>query len=480
MIWRIAHRELAGNLLTLRFPLAAGLIVGLFLVNALVFVGADYRERTGAYAKQVAQAQEELRKRAGHLNELAIKGPGLLYKRPSPLTFVAGGHESALPIAVDASSRGGYGRASKNFRYNWTDPWALTYPYQLYKSNTLLRAFLEIDWAFIIGVVVSFVSIAFTYDAVCGEREAGTLRLTLSAPVPRDVVLLGKWAGAFLSVALPMVLGMALSLLVVLLSGQVELDADACVRVGLIGVFSLVYVALFVSVGLFVSARCRWSATGLLALLFVWVISVVLVPNTLGSVASGLEKIPSGNAFESQRGTAISERTRPAGLYDASPSESPPRREALERWARYLSDGVAIFTRITDAHLDSQFRQIEKARMLMRLSPAAVYQYAAEALAGTGFGRHRAFIEAARRHRDQVAEFIKAADRRDPESPHVYLVKEGLSSKPVNVQDIPPFVDRVSLGGAVVQMSLDAVILLTLCVLFFACAYFSFLRYDPR
>ena len=480
MIWRIAQRELAGNLLTLRFPLAAGLIVGLFLVNTLVFVGTDYRERKAAYAKQVAQAQERLRRSASNLNKLAVEGPGMLYKRPSPLSFAAGGNEKALPIAVDASRRGGWGWADQKFSYNWTDPWALKYPYQSSRSNTLLRVFLEIDWAFIIGVVVSFVAVAFTYDAVCGEREAGTLRLTLSAPVPRDVVLLGKWIGAFLSVALPTVLGMALSLLIVLLSGQVELSAEEWARTGLIGMFSLVYVALFVSLGLFVSARCRRSATGLLTLLFIWVVFVVLVPNTLGSVAAGLAKIPSGKVFNQQVKLAVEERTRPGGLYDASPSEAQPKREALDRWARYLNDGVDIFSRMADGHLDDQFRQVERARTLMRVSPVAVYQYVVEALAGTGFGRHRAFIEEARRYRDQISDFIKAADRRDPESPHIYLVKEGLSNRPVSVQEIPPFVDRVDLGGAVAQMALDAVILLTLCVLFFACAYFAFLRYDPR
>jgi hypothetical protein len=99
---------------------------------------------------------------------------------------------------------------------------------------------------------------------------------------------------------------------------------------------------------------------------------------------------------------------------------------------------------------------------------------------GTGFARHRAFIQATRRYREQFIAFIKTADRGDPVSPHIYLVKEGLSSRPVDVQEIPPFMDRVSLGGAVVQMSLDAVVLLALCVLFFAGAYVSFLKYDVR
>ena len=480
MVWRIAQRELTGNLLTLRFPLGAALIVGLFTVNATVFVGSDYRERTGAYAKQVGETRKELRKRAEQLNKLAVRGPGTLYKQPSPLSFAASGREKALPMAVDASYRGNYGRSSKDFRYRWRGPWALSYSYRLHRANALLKAFLEVDWAFVVGVVVSFVAVLFTYDAVCGEREDGTLQLMLSTPVPRDTVLLGKSIGAFLSVAVPTVLGMVLSLLVVLLSGQVELGGDAWGRIGLMGGFSLVYIALFTWLGLFVSARCRRTATSLLTLLFIWVVAVVLVPNTLGSVAAELEQIPSGKVFNQQRRQAIRERHKPDGLLDASPSEIPPKREALERWARYLNDEVAIHTRMTDGHLDDQFRQVEKARMLMRVSPAAVYQYAMEALAGTGFARHRTFVQEARRYRSRFVAFVKQTDRKDPKSPHVYLVKEGLSNKPVNVQNIPPFIDRETLGTAIAQVALDATILLALCILLFACAYFSFLRYDAR
>ena len=480
MLWHIARRELADNLLTLRFPLAAALIIALFGVNALVFVGADSREQTSDYARRTGRAQEELKKRAASLNELAVKGPGRLHKRPSPLVFIAQGHNKKLPVSVNANARGGYGWGSKNFRYNWQGPWALRYPYQLRQTNALLKTFLEIDWAFTVGIVISFVTILFTYNTVCGEREDGTLRLTLSYPVPRDTLLLGKSLGAFLSVAVPTALGMVLSLLVILLSGRVVLDADAWTRIALVILFSVLYIALFVWLGVFISARCQRAATSLLALLFLWVMLVVLIPNTLGSVASELADIPSGKTFNQHLRQAIDEQPKPDGLYDASPSENPPKPEALDRWSKYLGNDKATFTRLTDAHLDDQFRQVDRTRTLMRISPAAVYQYVLESLSGTGFARHRAFVRAARQYRSRFIEFIKNTDRQDPGSPHVYPVKEGLSSKPVDVQNIPPFIDPVSLSHAVHQLALDAAILLILAILLFTCAYFSFLRYDPR
>jgi ABC-type transport system involved in multi-copper enzyme maturation permease subunit len=61
------------------------------------------------------------------------------------------------------------------------------------------------DWFLIVGVVMSLLALVFSYDAICGEREDGTLRLAISYPVSRSVLLLGKWTGGFLSLLLPFV-----------------------------------------------------------------------------------------------------------------------------------------------------------------------------------------------------------------------------------------------------------------------------------
>lgn len=125
-------------------------------------------------------------------------------------------------------------------------------------------------------------------------------------------------------------------------------------------------------------------------------------------------------------------------------------------------------------------RQARLARTFCSFSPAAVYADAAAVLAGTGFERHRAFVQAARRYRERFVAFVREKGREDRDSPHVYLVKEGLSARPVDSGEIPPFIDRASLAAALSDIAPDAGILLGLCVLLFACAYVSFLCYDPR
>ena len=54
-----------------------------------------------------------------------------------------------------------------------------------YSNNPIFAVFRLLDLNFIFLVVISLFAILFTYDAINGEREAGTLRLTFANAVPR-------------------------------------------------------------------------------------------------------------------------------------------------------------------------------------------------------------------------------------------------------------------------------------------------------
>ncbi len=64
--------------------------------------------------------------------------------------------------------------------------------------NFLLSRFSDIDWVFVISLFLSFVTLVLSYDRICGEREAGTLRLMLAGPIPRYKILFGKYVGVML------------------------------------------------------------------------------------------------------------------------------------------------------------------------------------------------------------------------------------------------------------------------------------------
>ena len=99
-----------------------------------------------------------------------------------------------------------------------------------------------------------------------------------------------------------------------------------------------------------------------------------------------------------------------------------------------------------------------------------------KALAGTGFPRHKQFVQAARGYRDGYIRFIREWDAADPSSAHVWYIKEGLSKKPVRSDEVPHFEGAADVSVAVRTALFDTSLLITLAVVCFMMSYVAFLR----
>ena len=71
---------------------------------------------------------------------------------------------------------------------------------------------------------------------------------------------------------------------------------------------------------------------------------------------------------------------------------------------------------------------------------------------------------------------IQAEDRGDPESLHIYPVKEGLSQKPVDPSTVPTFEEQIFYRSVLTQVML----LILFNLLFFIIALVSFLKSDLK
>ena len=78
-----------------------------------------------------------------------------------------------------------------------------------------------------------------------------------------------------------------MNLLVISTASDVQLRSDAWSRLGVIFFIAILYLCLFIALGLLVSSRVRQSAASLVILLLIWVTFVVFTPGTLASIASG-------------------------------------------------------------------------------------------------------------------------------------------------------------------------------------------------
>ena len=105
------------------------------------------------------------------------------------------------------------------------------------KASQLLET-QAIDWVFIFGVLLSLMALLFTFDAFIGEKERGTLKLVMAQSLPRHTLLLGKFLGAMLALAIVLSLSIVVNLLIVLALSKVNLGL---VEAGAIGGLWVVY-----------------------------------------------------------------------------------------------------------------------------------------------------------------------------------------------------------------------------------------------
>lgn len=478
MILNIAKRELYDNMMSLRFALALLLMLTVMVANAVVSLG-KYNEQMGDYRRSVADELKEMKLHAENLPTLVLYGPGELHKLPSALSFCANGGEAFLSKDTDGRP---LERWWGDYPARFNGIWRMTYP----QSNPNLWNFLpdstQMDWAFLIGVVLSFAAILFTFDAISGERARGTLRLTLANSVPRHVVLGGKFLGALISIGLPFLMAVLVNLFLLYTSGSFRLDTSDWARLGAIVVIGFIYIAIFIALGLLVSSRARQSSSSLMVLTLIWVVWVILIPNTVGLVARSLKPAMTSDEFRQRREELYQQVTQKyldRGLLDAEfdPREIPPAKITL-LWGEYHLEESLGDERLLEEHLREQLDQVVFARSLTRLSPTAVVQYAIESLAGTGFSRHLQFLSQVKIYVSEFRDFLVEVDKADPESPHALFFRYAISWKPVPFDAIPKFEDRYSFGESLNDATVDTLLLVLVFVVLYAALFLSFLRAD--
>jgi len=474
MIRHIIGKEILENLLSLRFILAMLLSITLFAVGSMVFVHR-HRQESQDYWRHTNENLAELSGQAEQLHKLAFCRQKL-WKKPKALALCASGGEKYLPPFFVA------------------DAFSIDLRDLEIQGNFLLPTFRDVDWIFIIATLFSFVAVSFTYDAFSGEKQAGTLRLILSQSVARHTVFLGKFAGALISLGMPLLTGLLISLIVVMVSGVATIAAPQWWGILAIVVLSVLYLSLFALAGLFVSSRTAHPAAGIVILLCVWVVLVLLIPSLGRILSDTYYKSPSLTEFR-QRVVATKQQVLAdleAGKFGKNAFESHPDRNhpstnppAAARFWNAFSESVA---RVYEDQHNRMLAQARAGRRIAGVSPVVIYQRAAETLAGTGVERYASLYQQIRRYQDALKTFVLDKDAEDPNSLHLlfnfaYAVQhwETISKRPVDFSTVPKFEERQTTWGESGQRVIWDVGLLALFnLVFFAAAFVSFLRYDVR
>ena len=214
-------------------------------------------------------------------------------------------------------------------------------------------------------------------------------------------------------------------------------------------------------------------------LLLTWVFLAFVFPSLLGIFVGNLNPIPSVDEISMRRRAQLDQIE---DQWQREPEKKLRKSPAIERpavarlWAEYFTEISDTETQIADGHIDQQLQQVQLARDLTQISPIATFQYAMEGLANTSIVGYMNFVKQARRYRQTFIDFVKTEDQGDPESLHIYPVKEGLSQKPVDPDAVPVFSEQISYRSVLSQVGL----LVLFNLLFFIMAQVSFLMSEIK
>ncbi len=473
-MWHITKREIYDNLNSLRFALTTILLLALMVTNAVKHL-REHPKRVQAYRDAVTESSDRLTNHADDdLFKLAQYGPGNFYKKPSPLHFCANGGESILPDTIKVSDPPVFATDGEG-NITLQGVWSLSYPDANLQNKNVGPKVSQVDWAFIIGSILSLIALWFTFDAFSGERERGTLRLMLANSIPRHTVLIGKFLGALLSISIPFALAVLVNLLLISTASTVHLTTEAWGRLGIIFCLALLYTSLFVALGLLVSARVQQSAVSLMVLLLMWVTLVVFMPSTLASIASSFSPATSFDEYWKQRNPVEED------LWDKYDEWLWSRKlddKTLRGKSAFFTENAERWERRDEERLRYRSSQVYRARAITSISPATLLQHLMEGFAGTGFERHLQFVDNTQRYARQLREFVADTDRADPESLHILGVREGISQKPIHPESVPKFEDTLNLSKDFNTAAMELLLLTLFVLVLLSGAYLAFVRVE--
>lgn len=403
----IIRREFLDHVQSLQFVVLLVLSLILFAGNGLIFV-KSYADRTDAYQKKLA-----------FMNNWKSTVRLQLYRRPNPLVFIAEGGDNERPSEYYLLPKGTLSAGSLNLR-----------GFKLPRVPTL-------DWAFIIGVLFSLYGILLGYNAISGEKEQGTLRLVLSNPLGRVKLLTSKYLSILLTLLVPLLAGAFISLILVAAYLPQVLILANISKAALVFLLALAYISLFVLLSLLFSAFLARSTLVLLALLAVWVAFAVVIPGCsailVEKLSSAPREIQTARMLEPTIQKEVGARITEIGK-KAERGEFKTEDEVRAAADQVFEDGGAKVNQFLEKFRRTQRQRLETVRNLSRLSPAGLFQYAAESLVQSGPGGEDQFLR-------QVQEYSRAYD--------AYILKKlGRVLQGSNIS----FGDEVTFKGKVIRL----------------------------
>ncbi|MFC1726222.1 ABC transporter permease subunit [candidate division KSB1 bacterium] len=475
MLLDIIKKELLDNITSPKFYITYLLCFVLIIIAFITGIN-DYKSDLKEYNAGVSLNRETIDNATLESFPTSIS----IFKRPAVLSAIVRGIEGNLGRVTNVAG---------------LTPVSTEFQKPKFTTNPIFSIFGPLDLDFIVRIVMSLFVILFTYDAISGEKERGTLKLIMSNKVPRDILILGKSIGSFLSILVPFFIPFLIGIIIFSLYPDISITGDNWIRILLLLVSYLLYLLMFFTLGLMVSCKTNRSSVSFLVLLFIWVIFVTVIPKSSVMISRQLYSIPSSHEITYQKSEVRKEAFRNYQNKAMNYSKENPikegesREEYMDRFMKNYQDQLEITNKEIERknkQIDEEYESKKKYQRLLamyisRISPASTLRYSSMNIAQTGIESHERLVNSVNSFQVPFSKYVTSRFYENQKQRIANMNNPDKNTAKLDLSDIPRFeYKEESVTESLSNIVLDFGILIFYSILFFVLSYLSFMKYDVR
>ena len=473
MLITLIQKEIMHHILSVRF-IALLLMCALLIPLTLSISYRKHRQSLTDYQESVNRSRSEAK-----INPPNAQDPDVevskLFLKPMPLSVFANGLEEVLPTHLGMTRNG--------IRPGST---ALAQAPLAYVLGNL-------DFLFIVGTVFSLLALLFTFDAVAGEREAGTLRINLSNPVPRDVFLWSKLIGGYVVFVLPFLVSLLLGLLLIVWQGFPLGEFKIVMPVLALTLVALLYIAVFFAIGVVISTYLDTSKTALIVAFTFWVFAVLIAPRGAFVIAKlvaptrtqqtvYMEKTALRNNLAKEKQEKLNKKI--FENFGTNLAITPEMQKRLDKIRKPINEESRLkfqnqANKIDNGYQREKDRQEHIGEMLSRLVPTSSLIYSAINLTQTGKLKRDLYFQTGERYYKQLDDSYFSGISDDVMAQVIQIMERQRN----NISDSdeippPPPLTESALWDTLRRSAVDVCLLGFFALAFTAVAFLKFFRSD--
>ena len=477
MLTTLIQKEIMHHVLSVRF-IALLLMCVLLIPLTLSINYRKYNQNLINYQESIKRAQaaaEENPPNAQDPNSEVSK----LFLKPTPLSVFVNGLEDVLPTYL-GMTRNGVRQSSTGLA-----------------QASVAYVLGNLDFLFIVGTVFSLLALLFTFDAVAGEREAGTLRINLSNPLPRDLFLWSKLIGGYIVFVVPFLVSFLLGLLLLAWQGFPLGELKVALPVLCLTLISLLYIAVFFAIGVFISTYLDNAKTALIVAFTFWVLAVLVVPRgafvaaklispTRTQQAVYMEKNALRNNLTKDKEEKLAIKMNETMGFGGSVSISlndPETQKKLDGLRGPIEEEFRLAFQNQTDKIDRDYqrekdRQEHVGETLSRIAPTSSLTYIAMNLTQTGKLKRELYFQTGERYYNQLDDSYFSGISDDTLGQFMQMINQMDDSSESEEILPPPTLTEPALSDTLRRSAADISLLCLFALAFTTVAFLKFFRSD--